>query len=238
MIDTRRVDESDKVLATKGGVIENRDLREAARALSQTMQANVLLLKGSTVEAEALLGEGVAALERRSLQNHFNARIPLGWALRENGRPERSIEVLRAVAATKLVFDTDGQTLLNQLAASHLALGRPAEALEFARRAVDFEKSLAPFTPDGAESFMVQGRALLELGRPLEATESLAIADTFWRSFDPETAWAAEAAYWHGRALIEAGDARRGTELVNRALPGLARSPMPSHRALAARATS
>ena len=144
MINTRRVDEADKVLATPGVLIENRGLREAARALSQAMQANVLLLKGRTVEAEALLGEGVAALEERSLHNFFNARIPLGWALRENGRPERSIEVLRAVASTRLVFDTDGQALLNQFAASHLALGRPAEALEFARQAVDFERSRAP----------------------------------------------------------------------------------------------
>ena len=142
------------------------------------------------------------------------------------------------MVAAKLVFDVDRQTLLNQLAASTLALGKPAEALEFARQAVDFEKSLAPFAPDGAESFLVKGRALLELGRVLEAADSLAIADTFWRSFDPETAWAAEAAYWYGRALIEAGDAGRGTGLVNRALPVLKLSPMPSHRALAVSVTS
>jgi serine/threonine-protein kinase len=238
MINTRRVDGSDTLMPTNGGMLENRRMREAARLLSQSMQANVLLLKGRTVEAEALLAEGVAGLEERSIHNHFNARIPLGWALRENGQPERSIEVLRAVVAAKLVFDVDGQTLLNQLAASHLALGRPAEALGFARQAVEFEKSLAPFAPDGAEAFLVQGRALLELGRVLEAADSLAIADTFWRSFDPETAWAAEAAYWYGRALIEAGDAARGTELVNRALPVLKLSPMPSHRALAASVTS
>lgn len=238
MINTRRVDESDPVIATRSGLIENRAMREAARLWSQTMHANVLLLKGRTVEAEALLGEGVAGLEERSLHNHFNARIPLGWALRENGKPERSLEVLRAVTATKLVFDEDAQALLNQSAASHLALGRPKEALESARQAVDVEKSLAPFAPNGADSFLVQGRALLALGRALEALESLAIADAFWRRFDPDTAWAAEAAYWHGRALIEAGDAERGTGLVNGALPVLQHSPMPSHRALAARVTS
>jgi serine/threonine protein kinase len=238
MIDTRRVDESDKVLATNGDFYENRNLREANRAYRQAMQGYLLLLKGRTAEAETLLGEGVAALERRSLHNRFPARIGLAWALRENGQPERSIEVLRAVAATRLVFDMSRQELLAQLAASHLALGRAAEALDFARQAVDFEKSLAPFAPTGADSFVVQGRALLELGRPLEATESLAIADAFWRRFDPETAWAAEAAYWHGRALHEAGDARRGTELMNSALPVLARSPMPSHRSLAARVNS
>jgi tetratricopeptide (TPR) repeat protein len=170
-------------------------------------------------------------------QNTFAARIELGWALRENGQPERSVEVLRAVDVERLTWDGDRQRVLTQLSASHLALGNLDEALRLANLAVAAEHAPTPFTPDGADSFIVRGRTLLALDRAREAVEPLAIADAFWRGFDPATPWAAEAAYWYGRALTAAGETKRGEAMTQATLPLLAKSQMPSHRALAQRGT-
>jgi serine/threonine protein kinase len=198
----------------------------------------VLLLQGDILDAAAVLENSVLRVEQLSRQDVWPGRIEWGWALRENGQPERSVEVLLAVDVERLSAEEDRQKVFTQLSASYLALDKLDRAMQFANLAVAAEHAPTPFTPDGADSFIVRGRALLELGRPREAVESLAIADAFWRGFDPATPWAAEAAYWYGRALTAAGETKRGEAMTQAALPLLAKSQMPSHRALAARPLS
>lgn len=235
MVTSRRVAGAEELIAKRKGKesLVDDELRMAGALYKTYWTGLVRQLQGRTSEAEAMLKASVAGFEARELGRTFAARIPLAWALRENGRPAEALEALRAVNVDALVWDDDRLAALNELAASHLELGHAEEALRFSSSAVAADRSEAPFTPHGADAHMLQGRALLALGRLAPALSALEVADAFWRRFDPNTAWAAEASYWHGVALVRGGESGAGQARIAKALPALRASPMPSHRALA-----
>jgi len=86
---------------------------------------------------------------------------------------------------------------------------------------------------------LAYGRALLANGRAQEAVEPLRMAYGAWlSSTQPRSAFAAEAEYWFGQAWIANGEIKRGRWMVAEARRTLAQSPLPSHRALAAKPNS
>ena len=86
---------------------------------------------------------------------------------------------------------------------------------------------------------MAYGRALLANGRAQEALEPLRMAYGAWLSSNqPRSDFAAEAEYWFGQAWIANGEVKRGRWMMAEAQRTLAQSPLPSHRALAAKPNS
>jgi len=230
MLLNRQLAGADVVLGKLGNMLDDTTRYPGGQVLRGTL----LLLQGSAVEAEAILKEAVEGVERNSRERFLAPRLFWAWALRENGKPDRAIAVLQSVDPTGFVWDEDRYVLLNQLGAAHLELGDAEAALRFASEAVAAVNATKPDTPDAADSFLIHGRALVRLGRTGEALKSLEASDAFWRRFDPDNAWAAEAAHWHGYALAANGETRRGRAMMDAARPVLQKSPMPSHRALAA----
>lgn len=239
MLTTRRLSGIDDLLledpSRKIEQYPDSQLWKGALSSYEHQRGAVLLLQGDTIQAEPLLARAVAATGHRLRVQNWLRRADLGWALRENGKLQQSIQVLQQASQEPPDYASVPQRLYARLAASYLALDDGENALRFADQALAVDKWASPFTPDGADAFLVHGRALLALGRIESAIASLAVADRFWRSFDPATPWAAEAFYWHGVALIRGGQEERGQRIVREALPLLKRSQMPSHRALATR---
>jgi tetratricopeptide (TPR) repeat protein len=233
MILLRETREFDEVLA----------LRRAANSAplavvsSDGLNAAKLLLDGRTVDAESMLEEAIARADALSGRRVIGSRTYWAWALCENGKPARALEILDEVIddRSEALYR---QPIFNQRAKALLLLGNPREAEISARGALAIAKATEASTPDQADSLLILGRALLQLDRPQEASEVLAEADAFWRKYKPGSAWAAETTYWHGRALTAAGEPDHGRRLVRQALRDLRESQMPSHRALAKAAMS
>jgi hypothetical protein len=80
---------------------------------------------------------------------------------------------------------------------------------------------------------LMQGRVLLASGQAMQAIEPLQRHHEEWAALQPESPYAAEALHWLGRAHAAAGEAR-GRQMIEQARVLLARSPVASHRRLAA----
>jgi hypothetical protein len=79
-------------------------------------------------------------------------------------------------------------------------------------------------------------RLLIASGGAAEAAEAVELmreAYGMWLSVQPDSVYAAESLYWFGRAYRAAGD-RRGDWMVKQAREQLAKSPVSTHRRLAA----
>jgi tetratricopeptide (TPR) repeat protein len=79
-------------------------------------------------------------------------------------------------------------------------------------------------------------RLLIASGGAAEAAEAVELmreAYGMWLSVQPDSVYAAESLYWFGRAYRAAGD-RRGDWMVKQAREQLAKSPVATHRRLAA----
>jgi len=79
----------------------------------------------------------------------------------------------------------------------------------------------------------VQARLMLATGRAAEAVEILRDDYGRWLSMQPSSPYAAESLYWLGRAYQAVGD-RRGDWIVPQAKRELGKSPVATHRKLAA----
>jgi serine/threonine-protein kinase len=196
---------------------------------------------GDTIRAARLAPQAIENAARYGwLDNAFRARWAWVFALRENGELEEAERVLNSRADAPH-GPAGGEFRHPGLmhAAVRLDLGDAEQAVSFVdaqlKRISVARVQTDPFI---ADNHIVRGAALLQLGRAAEARESFRIADEFWQEFDPQTPWAAEARYWHGRSLIETGDAVRGRQWMRDAIPGLAKSHLPSHRALASSSPS
>ena len=79
----------------------------------------------------------------------------------------------------------------------------------------------------------VYSRLLLISGRASEAVDVLRDDYGRWLSMQPGSTYTAESLYWFGRAYQAVGD-KRGDWMVPQALKELAKSPVATHRRLAA----
>jgi serine/threonine protein kinase len=161
----------------------------------------------------------------------------LSYAQREVGRYDDAAQTAQDLLALCRDYGESGVPRCRNrgslaLAWARLDGGNPGEAL-----AILEERLKLPLRMDlNPESALARGRALLEVGRIAEATALLKRLQDHWRaSLTPESAFAAEANYWLGRAYVAAGD-RRGESMIAEAKRVLVRSPLPSHRKLAASA--
>jgi tetratricopeptide (TPR) repeat protein len=190
-----------------------------------------LLYSGNTVEGERLLAESAREFESLKFSGVW-ARFFWAHAVLENGRPKEALQIVLEGPKPPV----RSYSVATIVAHCHLALGDPRAALRAIEEAdaANDPAARAPVKPELL--YNAHGRALLELGRPREALEPLKNLLYYWTPFGDDNRYTAEARYWYGLALMRSGDAEGGRPLVQSALPVLKKSPMPSHRAIAARA--
>ena len=130
-------------------------------------------------------------------------------------------------------FDHCGVRVAGRRGSTCPIAGAVAQALTSVQEALQLQAEFSS-DPPAADLGLVAGRALLLSGRSHEALEPLRQSYGFWLGLDPRSVWAAESEYWLGRAWIANGEAKRGRWMVSEARRALAKSPLPSHRRLAA----
>ena len=109
--------------------------------------------------------------------------------------------------------------------------GRSAEALATVEERLKFDSNGCNVQQNLCLAY---GRALLANGRPHEALEPLRLAYGMYLEQADKTWFTAEAEYWFGQAWIANGEVKRGHWMVAQAREALAKSPIQSHRRLAA----
>jgi tetratricopeptide (TPR) repeat protein len=240
----RRAVNADNVLLNALGARRADVAKEALIGLTGSLnngwsESKLLWLMNLTGDTERAARYAPEAIERAT-PKHWRiqadvARVGWSYALRQDGRSKEAEQVLREVKETPNWFPLADVTA--ERAAVQLALHRPDEALALANRAIQNAAVTRLMTdPYLSDLHLTRGQALLQLGRAEEALASLRVSDEFWRSYDADSHWAAEASYWLARALIVTGDPATGRPMLKAARAGLAKSPMPLHRRLAAQA--
>ena len=196
-------------------------------------QVRVLILQGTTDEAEALAAQFL--IEPLCCEQTLHLRR--SYALRLGGRFDeaaRAADQAISMARAKVgVFESAFWLAWRGLIA--LDSGRPAQALAWAEEAMLM--TAARLSLDSADVHLAYGRALLANGRAAEALEPLRQSYGFWLGHDPKSVWAAEAEYWFGQAYIASGEAKRGRWMVAEAKRALAKSPYKLHKMLVAGAS-
>jgi tetratricopeptide (TPR) repeat protein len=191
---------------------------------------------GDTVGAARFAPVAIESATRAKWSWHaISARLGWSYALRQDGHPDEADRVLQPLAQEKeLISWSEFSDILKERAAVKLALGDAAQALSLIDAAIR-RKAVSKLQTDPylSDLYLTRGQALLQLGRANEALEAFRIAADFWGSYDADSHWSAEASYWLARALIETGDPATGRPMLKAVQPRLAKSPMPSHRALA-----
>jgi serine/threonine-protein kinase len=190
------------------------------------------LHSGRTVEAEEALRAAALGFEARKVAG-YGGRLWWGYAILENGRPREALDIL--VAKTPL--PTKSYPVATLAALCFLAMNDPRSALRTFEETDSQNPPAARAATKTEMYYHAYGRTLLELGRPKEALVPLAQNYAHWAPFGPSNRDTAHAGYWYGRALVATGDVQRGRELMREAIPVLKASPMPSHLAIAARAS-
>ena len=200
------------------------------------MRVWLLVYEGNTAGAAQLAPHAIEVATRRKWP-WWATTARLGWsyALRQDGQPEQADRVLQPLMQDSRELDpVDFRDVLKERASVQLALGNAMQALSLTDESIRHASGVKLQTdPHLSDLHLTRGQALLKLGRTAEARDAFRISDEFWRSYDPASHWAAEASYWLARALIETGDAAAGRPMLKAAQTRLAKSPMPSHRALA-----
>jgi len=211
----------------------------SGEARSRTMgtlrlaQVRVLILQGTTDEAEALAAQFLI----EPLCCEQTLHLWRSYALRLGGRNDEAAraadQAISMARAKGGLFEQAWPLAWRGLA--ELDAGRPAQALAWAEQAMLMTEARPPF--DSADVHLAYGRALLANGRAAEALEPLRQSYGFWLGHDPKSVWAAEAEYWFGQAWIANGDAKRGRWMVAEAKRALAKSPYKLHQRLVAGAS-
>ena len=124
----------------------------------------------------------------------------------------------------------EGRGLIAQ-ALAELDGGRNAEALATIEERLKFDSNGCN---DQQNLCLAYGRALLANGRSHDALEPLRLAYGFYLQEGDKTTFAAEVEFWFGQAWIASGEVKRGRWMVAQAREALAKSPVASHRRLAA----
>ena len=166
-------------------------------------------------------------------------RICLADALRQLGRFDEATQTARTFrercresGQTGIAGGCEGRALvveaLVELDAGHL---------DAARTAIEARLSISREWENDGRFRIAYARVLLADGRAADAIEPLRLNYGNWLSLNPNTPYAAEALYWFGRAYLATGD-KRGRRMIAQARRELAKSPVATHRALAARPDS
>ncbi|MES1263252.1 MAG: tetratricopeptide repeat protein, partial [Peristeroidobacter soli] len=109
-----------------------------------------------------------------------------------------------------------------------LALGQPADAEEWLRKADTAARgTYVNFIPLRADIAMHLGRALLAQQRVPAARESLTAADKYWRGYAATHRSAGETAYWLAQVLRADGAHEEARVELARAVKILSASPLP-----------
>jgi len=237
-IDARQIDEAMPLVSELEALITRPEGARPDRNpfLLSSSKVWLMNLAGDTVGAEDLAARTIVMPDAISQIPVVARDIRLGWsfALRQNGKALEAEKLLAALPDARLGILNEDENFLSESAAVRLAAGDALEALGLADRALArFERMRLQVDPALSDLLVTRGRALLALQRPAEAREAFRVAADFWREYDDKSHWSAEASYWLARALIETGDRATGQPMLNAMRTRLAKSPMPSHRALA-----
>ena len=202
------------------------------------IQVHALILQGKPEEAEALAAQFL--IEPRCCELTLN--VFWSEALRLLGRSEEAVRAAdKAISIGRAKYAARGVSawMLAQRGLAELESGSPAQALASLEQAMPvLNETSAPWEMDRGVVPLAYGRALLANGRAAEALEPLRQSYGLWLGRDPKSVWAAEAEYWFGQAWIANGEVKRGRWMMAEAQRTLAQSPLPSHRALAAKPIS
>ncbi len=115
------------------------------------------------------------------------------------------------------------------VALAQLDLGAVDAAREAVEQRLEISKQV-----DGDPNFaLALGRVLLATHRVDESIEVFKKLSSDWQSINPDSPYASEVLYWFGMAYAAGGNPR-GRQIVQQARAALAKSPVPSHRVLAA----
>jgi hypothetical protein len=167
-----------------------------------------------------------------------NLQACLSFAQRQQGRYAEAVRTARTLVercrASKFPRrqQCEGRGLIAQ-ALAELDDGRAADALATIQERLKFDSYGCTFQRNLCLAY---GRALLVNGRPKEALEPLRLAYGGHLEEADKSSFAAEAEYWFGQAWIANDEIKRGRWMVAQAREALARSPIQSHRRLAAQA--
>jgi len=159
-------------------------------------------------------------------------------ALRQLGRYDEAIRVAdtfgeRCRELKRIAPGADCESrALSMRALAELDAGRKDAALGTMQTILDKHPASGR---DGRDGRLRQARVrlLIASGRGAEAVEAMRQDYGTWLSVQPDSVYAAESLYWFGRAYQAAGD-RRGDWMVKQARERLAKSPVATHRRLAA----
>ena len=199
-------------------------------------QVRVLILQGTTDEAEALAAQFL--IEPLCCEQALH--LFRSYALRLGGRNDeaaRAADQVISIARAKGGLVEGSAWLLAWRGLAELDAGRPAQALASAEHAMSLMIKVAAFQHRfGRCASGLRTRAARQ-GRAAEALEPLRQSYGFWLGHDPKSVWAAEAEYWFGQAWIANGDAKRGRWMVAEAKRALAKSPFKLHQRLVAGAS-
>jgi tetratricopeptide (TPR) repeat protein len=206
--------------------------RSRTMGILRLAQVRVLILQGTTDEAEALAAQFLI----EPLCCEQTLHLVRSYALRLGGRFDeaaRAADQAISMARAKVgVFESAYWLAWRGLVA--LDSGRPAQALAWAEQAMSLITEARLSDMDNADVHLAYGRALLANGRAAEALEPLRQSYGFWLGHDPKSVWAAEAEYWFGQAYIASGEVKRGRWMVAEAKRALAKSPYKLHQRLVA----
>ena len=208
------------------------EVRSRTIGTLRVAQVRVLILRGTTEEAEALAAQFLI----EPLCCEQSLHVTRSYALRLGGRfdeaagaADQAISMARAKGGLfELVW------VLAWRGLAELDAGRPAQALVSAEQAMSLMTEARPSDIDSADVLLAYGRALLANGRAAEALEPLRQSYGSRLGHDPKSVWAAEAEYWFGQAYIANGDKKRGRWMVAEAKRALAKSPFKLHKMLVA----
>jgi tRNA A-37 threonylcarbamoyl transferase component Bud32 len=158
-------------------------------------------------------------------------RVCLGEALRQLGRFDEAAQTARTFRERCRKSGhpgCEGRALVVE-ALAELDAGH----LDAARTAIEARLSISREWENDARFRIAYARVLLADGRAAEAIEPMRLSYGNWLSMSPDSPFAAESLYWFGRAYLATGD-KRGRWMVAQAKRELAKSPVATHRALAA----
>jgi tetratricopeptide (TPR) repeat protein len=195
-------------------------------------QVRVLILQGTTEEAEALAAQFLI----EPLCCEQSLHLVRSYALRLGGRFEEAAraadQVITMARAKGGGFEL--AWILAWRGLAELDSGRPAQALASAEQAMSLMTEARTSDIDSVDVLLAYGRALLANGRAAEALEPLRQSYGLRLGHDPKSVWAAEAEYWFGQAYIAGGEVKRGRWMVAEAKRALAKSPYKLHQRLGA----
>jgi tetratricopeptide (TPR) repeat protein len=109
--------------------------------------------------------------------------------------------------------------------------------LDAARTAIEARLGISREWENDSRFRIAYARVLLADGQATEAIEPMRLNYGNWLSMNPSSPYAAESLYWFGRVYLATGD-KRGRWMIAQAKRELAKSPVATHRALAARPDS